>query len=156
MAMRCEEVQQSISDSLDVGQPCDAAIRRHVDNCPDCSAFERDCSDLDTLLTAGRMAAPAAGNQSRSWTIPLLSGVAAAIILFALLPTWHRPDVNPSPPSPQPLHQLDVVSNLAQAVQNVTVAPVRREMASIASDARAATNSLFSCLPSPSSFTRSQ
>jgi hypothetical protein len=154
MAMHCEDVQQWISDCLDKGERLDAELRRHVDHCATCAAFERDCHELDALLTAGRMDAPPAPLR-RQWvrSVPLLSALAAAVIVLALLPFWrlgHRSRPNPPSPGPQPLPQVVInVPDLGQVAETIALAPVRQEFASLRADARSITSSLLSCLPSP-------
>ena len=43
----------------------------------------------------------------------------------------------------------DLVDRTSQVVETLAMAPMRQEMASLASDARSVTRSLLSCLPSP-------
>ena len=150
--MRCEDIQQIISECLDTGQPCATAVRQHVDGCPTCAAFERDCLELDTLLTAGRASAPRRQLRFPMWSVPILVAAAAAIALFLMLPIGAQKRPGPHGPTPAPLPHFDVVGGLAEAVHNATVAPVRNEVVALVADARSATHSLLSCLPSPDDF----
>lgn len=155
--MRCDEVEQLISDSLDGGRSLDDELRRHVDGCASCAAFERDCLELDTLLMAGRGVAPAAAPRRRIARVLVLGGLAAAaVVVLAMLPFWRLgPRTDPKHPhsEPQPMPRLvlpqDIVERTSDVVETVAMAPIRREMAFLADDARTATRSLLSCLPSP-------
>lgn len=154
--MRCDQAQQLISDHLDDGQPISDELRQHLDNCTACGEFERDCAELDLLLTAGKAGAPAArSRRSYRWVWALGGLAAAAILLLVVMPFLRMGVQNVRPPlpnGPQPGLRLElpseVVDRTHDLVETVAMAPIRREMASLADDARSATRSVLACLPS--------
>jgi hypothetical protein len=156
MTMRCDEAQQLISDCMDDGQTLGPELRRHVSGCTVCAEFERDCRELDVLLTAGRAGAPVAGPRWRVGKVLVVAVLAAAaVFVLALLPFWRlNPRRNPDPtPNRQQVPQIgspDIAGFTSQMVERVAVAPIRQEMTSLVADARSATRSILSCLPSPS------
>lgn len=159
--MRCDEAQQKISDCLDDGQALGPDVCQHVRGCMACAAFERDCRELDSLLVAGRAAAPAAGPRRRMRKVLIIAAMAAAaVFVLSLLPFGKsKPRPNPRPGiEPQQLQPFapSLAGPIGEVVEKVAVAPIREEVTSLVADARSATRSILSCLPSPSWGTSTQ
>lgn len=158
--MRCDDVQLRISACIDEGQALDEPLRRHVAQCPVCAAFERDCGRLDELLAAGApMAASAVEPRTRAirlrWPIAISTLAAAAMVALAIFPPhrwWSSPPAHPPVTVNAAFPRLNadvgrMASRAALSAEAIAFEPYRQEIALLSAEARLATATLISFLP---------
>lgn len=154
--MGCDEIQMRISDCLDEGRPLGGELRSHLDACPTCAAFAGDLVKLDGLLAAGRLDAPLHAPRRRIRPLFAWFGfaaAAAAVAAFIVLPALRQNQAPPPGGVPLAGDFTTLDPNLgrlaADAVDVLAMNPYRRELDSLAADARLAVDSLLTFVPTP-------
>jgi len=155
--MNCDRIQQTISDCLDDGTPLPAELRRHADACPSCAAFERDLARMDSLLAAGRADAPPAPERRQmpvgvKVALGALAAAAAVLAVVLVRQAMVPPAVAPAPGASLASMDADFTrfpKRTVQAAEAAALNPYRRELASLAANARSVSASLLAYLPAP-------